>query len=173
VSKKKYSCGYRVIKKCLDFNDFTRKGISTIPYDDGIYMSDIKEYLDNRMSTTAYKIDNKESLSSNMIVHTFYMNKGHYLYVVYSGEKYMYIYDPRCIIPYKLIRKRKINKYINFNKEVVALKINQDIDYRHYRVLYSFELFYVFCIALFGFERASLLFCASLLIFLVSNSNEK
>lgn len=173
MCKKKYSCGYRVVGKCLDFNNYTRRGISTIPYDKGMYMSDIKEYLDKRLSTTAYKIDNEKSLSSNMIVHTFYKKKGHYLYIIYSGEKYMYIYDPRCIIPYKLIRKKKIGKYINFNSEVVAIKVNQDIDYRHYRTLYSFEIFYVLCIALFGFERASLLFCASLLIFLVSISNEK
>ena len=77
------------------------------------------------------------------------------------------------IIPYKLIRKKKIGKFIKFDREVVAIKVNQDIDYHHYQCLYMIELVYVLLVFLLGFEKASLLTCTALLIFLASNSNEK
>ena len=63
-------------------------------------------------------------------------------------KKYMFIYDPRCIVPYKLIRKKKIGKYIKFDRDVTALKINEDINYSRYQTLYLFEALYILAIAL-------------------------
>lgn len=164
--KKKWSCGYRSMKSCLWFNRCSKKGLSDIKYDKGISMGDMYRYLESKVKVSTYKLEGIEYVSSNMLVHTYYKNKGHYLYLPYVGKKYSFIYDPKCIVPYKLIRNKKLSKFIDFKNDVIVLKIDEEINYTMLKLPFMIDtviIMLMFRIGMLNTTLITLLFMMSII----------
>ena len=171
---KRWSCGYRSLKSCLHFNNCRNKGMyKKIPYNKGVCMDDIKKYLDTKVDSTVYQLVDPMYVSSNMLVHTYHKNKGHYMYVPYVGKKYSLIYDSRFLFPYKRIKTKKIGRYIDFSKEVIVLKINDEIDYNGHRLTFMTEVIFIMLFIKMGIVSASLIVMLHLITILTIKNSEK
>lgn len=171
---KRWSCGYRSLKSCLWFNNCSKKGMyKKIPYSNGVCMSDIKVYLEKKVNVSAYQITGVEFLCSNMIVHTFVKNKGHYLYLPYVGLKYTLVYDSRFLIPYRIIRSKRLSKYIDFSSDVIVLKIDDKIDYSMFRIILITEVVFILLTIKLGVLVASLIMMLHILSLITLKNSEK
>jgi len=128
--KKIFNCGYRCLIVADRFNMlFINKKFKKIEYNNGVSLKNIKEILEEKKEVNVYRIDDVSYLKSNMIVHTFYKGIGHYIYLIGVFKNVMFVFDPRRLFSYKIVRKNKIDKLIDINKEIHVLDIENKINY--------------------------------------------
>lgn len=99
-------------------------------FNEGVSMYDLKLILNEKFEVDAYLIDHTSYICSNMLVHTYYRDVGHFMYVIYASSKFVFIYDPRRVFCYRMCRRVKLSNFIDYNKPVRALLIDNKINYK-------------------------------------------
>ena len=131
ILKNLFNCGYRCLVVSSKWNHIKIKRLyKRVNFKDGVSMENIKNLLEEKVSVDAYELDDVSYVTSNMIVHTFYKGKGHYIYVINVGNKRLSLYDPRRIFKYRIVSRDKISKFIDVNNPIRALMINENINYK-------------------------------------------
>jgi len=129
--KNLFNCGYRSLRCALLFNGCSRKKVyRRLKFDNGVSMLDIRNVLCDNLNVSSYKLDDISYISSNMIVHTFYKGEGHFLYVIYASSLIVFLYDPRRVFSYRVIRRSSLYKFIDFRHLVRVLLIEEGIKYK-------------------------------------------
>ena len=127
--KKLFNCGYKCLVSACRFNDlYVKNKYKKIKYENGVSMSNLKDILEEKVNVEAYRLENLSFVCSNMIVHTYYKDKGHYIYIIKMNDRYVYLYDPRKFLAYKKIKKEKLNRYINENRDIHYLLIKREVN---------------------------------------------
>lgn len=124
-----FNCGYRSLRCALKFNKCSSKKVhKRLEYNDGVSMYDLKCILEDWYIVNAFEISHSSYISSNMIVHTYYRNVGHFIYVVYASSKWVFIFDSRRVFSYRIVKRQNLIKFIDYRYPVRVLKIENEIN---------------------------------------------